>query len=263
MKEDTYKIAKEYRDNLVNHGRKVAFENPDRLNQEEIQAVTAKIFDEINRVDMAFGYPYHETGVKRPGSISETEQKYLFAEFMDWYSVVETPSNSMLKFILKNYPNVKYKKVLCVGDGENCHLGRKLANKGYKVVSVDPRVSYKWCKRDELGDIRPNFHAVKGSFFDTSEDMIDWADIIVGCKVPLCVQDLINLPKTTIFSISGNPEMYKMRFKGIPITSAEQFETEIKKCVGIRAFKSTGIGKDREPLIFVHDGIQREKERDD
>lgn len=87
---------------------------------------------------MSLGYPHHDTGVRRPASVDEFREKEIFIDFLDWYNVVSTPSNILLKYVQKNYPKNKYPRVLCVGDGEHCHLGRKLAHLGYAVVVVDP-----------------------------------------------------------------------------------------------------------------------------
>ena len=110
-------------------------------------------------------------------------------------------------------------------------------------------------------DKHGSLHVVQGKFFDTSGDMIDWADIIVGVKVPLCAEDLTKLDKPTIFSISTNPEIYNMRFKGVPIKSAEQLQNEIEKVPKVKRvnFQDYLGGKAH---IYVCDERQTEKKRD-
>lgn len=104
-------------------------------------------------------------------------------------------------------------------------------------------------------------HVVNGKFFDTSEDMIEWADIIVGVKVPLCAEDLTKVAKPTIFSISINPEIYNMRFNGVPITSVELLEHEIEKIPRVKRVNFQGfLGE--ESHIYVCDERQRETEND-
>lgn len=249
MKKD---IIMKYRDNLVNYGRRVCTENPDRLNDEQLKALTARIFSELNNIDMAMGYEYHDTGVTCPQSISKEEQKGLFVDFIDWYDVIPTLSNSVYQYVLKKYPAEKYPKVLCVGDGKKCHLGRKLAMKGYDVVSVDP-VAQKQFTGKQNG--KGKLYVVNAEFFDTSKDMIDWASVVVGTKVPLCAEDLVKIPKPTVFNISNNVEIYNMRFKGVPIKSSAQLQDEIKKCSGVKCLKHIGtrIEDEDECVIFVRD----------
>lgn len=140
-----------YRANLIEYGRKVAAENPDRLNRDELQALIAKIFEHLNELDMSQGYDNYDTGVRRPESIDKDRQEELFISFIDWYGIMPVGSTYINNYVQKNYPQTQYKKVICVGDGEWCHLGRKLANKGYDVVVVDPvskkkfeRASKRW-----------------------------------------------------------------------------------------------------------------------
>ncbi len=125
------------RSNLIKYGKRVSIENPDKLSIAELQALLVKIFDELNKIDMAYGFEYHDIKIRRPSKISPQEQDYLFSEFLDWYNVT-TLGDIVYKYVLEKYPVSKYPRILCVGDGENCHLGRKLAAQGYQVCSVDP-----------------------------------------------------------------------------------------------------------------------------
>lgn len=63
--------------------------------------------------------------------------------------------------------------------------------------------------------------------------MIDWANLIVGGKVPQIAEELVGLHKPALFSISANAEIYKMRFKGTFIKSSDQLSREIAKCPGV------------------------------
>ncbi len=117
------------------------------------------------------------------------------------------------------------------------------------------RKSLKELLNGEYGSL----HVVNGKFFDTSEDMIEWADIIVGVKVPLCAEDLTKVAKPTIFSISNNPEIYNMRFNGNPITSAKLLENEIEKNPKVKRVNFRNyLGQ--MSYIYVCDGNQRETE---
>lgn len=228
-----------YRIRLLEYGKRYTMENPDNLNKDELLAVTAQLFYQVNQIDMSFGHPYYETGIKIPASISKPEQDMLFADMLDWFQIVRTPGQAVLNYFTNKYPVKDFKRVLCVGDGRKCHLGRKLAMKGYNVVSVDPEAQtmFSWSKN--INKAGGNFLAVKASFYSNSEDMIRWADAIVGSKIPPIVQELVNIEKPVVFTISANPEIYKMRFNGVLITSEKQFEEQIKKCKGVKATQIT------------------------
>lgn len=259
-KDDKYKaMVMKYRQNLLNYGQRVNLENPDRLTMDEMIALTEKIFSEVDKIDMNMGYEHHDTGIRLPASISREKQKEVFMDFIDWYQVVETPSAQIYDYVLKNYPLQNYPNILCVGDGENCHLGRKLAMQGYKVLSIDPLArkefsgNFSCSDKNRVGKLR----VVQGEFHKDSVDMINWSNLIVGAKVPLCVEDLVQVNKPTVFNISANPEMYNMTFKGVPIKSEEQFVKEIAKCQGVNVKEGKMNGK--PSLLFVRD--LREQER--
>lgn len=160
-----------YRAKLIEYGKKVVFENPDRLNSDEVQALTAKIFEHLNELDMSLGYDNYDTGIRKPKNIDKDRQEELFISFIDWYGIIPEGTTLINNYVQKNYPQTQYKKVICVGDGEWCHLGRKLANKGYDVVVVDPvsKKKFERASHDEYGSL----YVVNGKFFDTSEDMIE------------------------------------------------------------------------------------------
>lgn len=248
-----------YRTKIIEYGKKVVIENPDRLNNDELQALTAKIFEHLNELDVSLGYDNHDTGIRKPKNIDKDRQEELFTSFIDWYGIIPEGTTLINNYLQKNYPHTQYKKVICVGDGEWCHLGRKLANKGYNVVVVDPvsKKEFERVSHDEYGSL----HVVNGKFFDTSEDMIEWADMIVGVKVPLCAEDLTKVAKPTIFSISKNPEIYNMRFNEVPITSVESLENEIGKIPKVKRVNFQDyLGT--ESYIYVCDEKQRETKKD-
>ena len=127
--------------------------------------------------------------------------------------------------------------MLCIGDGEHCHLGRKLAALGYTVVVVDTvsKKEFTIPKQENGGMLR----VVQGEFHETSEDMMDWANLIVGAKVPQCAEILTKTKKPTIFNISGNAEIYHMRFNGKEIHSSEELEKEIEKLKNVKKIMHT------------------------
>lgn len=263
MEKNKYKEAfMKYRQNLIKYGRIVPLENPDCLVPDEMRVLVFKIFEALNNLDMSVGYEYHDTGFRMPEGFDEETAEVFFDDFMDWYNIIETPSNQIFKYVTQNFSPQKYHKILCVGDGENSHLGRKLAMQGYDVVSVDPLARKRFSGRINNGIQKSNrtqgkFHVVQGSFFRTSKDMIEWADLIVGSKVPLCAEELVELKKPAVFNISSNAEIYNMRFKGVPINSSADLIREIKKCNGVSVKKCyNDLGE--EDLIFVCDGRERD-----
>ncbi len=226
-----------YRNKLIESGKKVNFENPDNLNFEELQALTCKIFSELNELDVSLGYETYDTGLKMPAGVNEEKLKAMYIDFLDWYEILATPSNVILNYVKRNYPKEKFPRVICVGDGEHCHLGRKLANLGYTVAVVDPVAKKEFSmSRNEKGGM---LKVVRGEFFETSTPMIDWANLIVGAKVPQCAEALTQISKPAIFNISENAEIYNMRFKGTQILSSEQLAKEIEKTPHAKKIKHT------------------------
>ncbi len=243
---------------LIENQKRLHLENPDNLNEEGLQAIDAKISELLNGIDMSIGYGYHDNRITKPVTMSKEMQTFLFGEFLDWYEIIPSYANLVYHYVINNYPSEQYKKIICVGDGENCHLGRKLADKGYKVVVVDSvsEKGYSFSENEKGGSL----HVVQGEFFDTSTDMIDWADIVVGAKVPQCAEDLTKLNKPTVFTISNNPEIYDMRFAGKPILSAEQLTRELEKTPGLKRKKYVDY-LEHEISIFVCDGKERERSK--
>lgn len=255
----TFAKIQEYRSKLLTCGRSVIFENPDKLNEQQMMALEERIFRELNEIDMSLGYEYYDTGMRIPAGISKEQQDELYMDFLDWYQVLPTPSGKIYDYVVKNYSTDRYPRIICVGDGKNCHLGRKLAMKGYNVVSVDPQAQ-KRKSYGKLGGLGGKLHIVKGQFLRESSDMIDWADLIVGSKIPQCAEELIGLSKPAVFNISNNAEIYKMRFKGKFIKSSEELTNQIAKCKGVSVKKiDDDLG---ESNIFVCEGIQHEQEKE-
>jgi len=249
-----------YREGLIVNGKRVAMENPDRLTRRELEALVEKILNELNSIDMSLGYENYDSGIRNTHGVSEDRVQELYLDFLDWYDIVKTPSNSLFDYITQNYPLEKYRRILCVGDGQCSHLGRKLADKGYDVVSVDPLARKEFStKRQERKTGK--LHVVRGKFFRTSVDMINWADLIVGAKVPECAEELIGLNKESVFNISNNAQIYGMRFKGVPITSSKVLVDEITKCKNVttKMFKRYG---DDEDGILIFISKQREIEEE-
>lgn len=253
-------IFMKYRQGLIEFGKKVAFENPDKLSQDELIALTARVFNELNKLDMSIGYPEHQIPIILPDDITKERQEELFFDFLDWYEILEMPSSLIYNYVIKNYSNKKYPKILCVGDGENCHLGRKLCMAGYNVVSVDPfaRKEFSTKKDNNLKPGEGSLHVVKGTFEKNSSDMIDWANVIVGSKIPLCAESIIDQGKPAIFNISDNVEIYNMRFKGKIIKSSSDLIDEMKKCPNVRVQIETSESLRECNYIFVCNDRQRD-----
>lgn len=243
-----------YRAKLIEYGRRVAAENPDRLSSDELTALASKILEAINELDMSIGFENHDS-VKKPVSVTNIRREELFINFIDWYDIIPTGTTLINSYVQNKYPQSKYKRVICVGDGEFCHLGRKLASKGYDVVVVDP-VSKKEFAMPSNGK-HGKLHIVNGQFFRTSRSMIEWADIVVGAKVPLCAEDLTKLDKPTVFTISNNPEIYKMRYNGVLITSDKQLRNEIEKSPKVKRVNFEDYFGQRTS-IYVCDGRDKE-----
>ena len=252
----------EYRQNLINYGKRFANENPDNFSRDEIEAVLAEIFYQLNKIDEEIGgFPHHETGLRCPKSITKDRKDILFNHFADWYQLLNTPSQAVFNYVVRHYPVEQFKKILCVGDGEKCHLGRKLAIQGYEVLSIDPEadsslMAYQKAKYSKATKCK--FSIATQMFSENSHDLINWADLIVGSKIPPIIETLLRLDKPSVFTSSENPETYHMKFHGIPVTSADQFNELIKKVPGVKAATVPMARKNGGPYnIFVYEGRDR------
>lgn len=254
MKNSAEEFIENYQRKLIQYGKKVISENPDKLSIIEIDNLSYEIMNRINDIDSNFGYETHEIE-KPPILISKERRMSLFIDFLDWYDIVETPSYDVYKYVLDNYLPNRCTRILCVGDGENSHLGRKLAMKGYQVVCIDPVARKEFSsnrnKNNQERKVNGNLHVVQGEFFDISTDMINWADLIVGSKIPCCAESLIGLNKPAVFNISENAEVHNMRFKGKKINSSKQLKLEIMKCKGVKVERRIEEHTNRERLLFI------------
>ena len=248
-----------FRTEVIEKGREVLYTNPDRLSDDEFQALIYTIFEKINELDMSSGCEYHDTGVKCPEGISRARCEQLFVDFLDWYRIIETPSNIVYDEVTKNFPASKYKRILCVGDGMCSHLGRKLAEAGYEVVSVDPDARKEFSGKAKNG--KGKLHVTKAQFFRNSEDMQDWADLICGSKITEFVEEVVRAKKPAVFTISDNAEIYKMRFKGRPIYNSGELDEELRKIKGVTARKIEDEFEDDRISIYVYTPVQRELDR--
>lgn len=252
-------IVRNYRENLLNSGKHLTLYNPDHLQQDEVLAITAEIFEQINKIDMElYKLPYHETNIKRPKSISDSRFKELFTDFIDWYQVIPTPSQAVLDYVLKNYSKSDFHNILCVGDGEKSHLSRKLAMHGYHVISIDPFADTNLPLDKEIQSSSGSFLAKKGIFSSSSSADINWANLIVGSKIPTIVEDILQVQnKPAVFTISTNADRYNMKFQGVPIWSHEQFTNLIKSQPNIKTSEFKQHDDDDSPItVFEKTAFQ-------
>ena len=230
--EITWKI----RDGLFKYGKIIADENPDNLPLNELVALTIKILKEIDNIDVVFGYPPHPIDTPDIAkTVDDSRLEELYADFLDWYEIMPSLSTAIIDHVLENYPREKYNNILCVGDGIKSHLGRKLAMKGYSVISIDPEADTTLPPDEETLKAGGRFIASKDFFTHNSHQAINWANLIVGCKVPTIAEEILKVGSIpAVFTISGNPEMYHMTFKGIPIKSEKQFAKLISQSKGVK-----------------------------
>ena len=139
------------------------------------------------------------------------------------------------------------------------HLGRKLAEAGYEVVSVDPDARKEFSGKAKNG--KGKLHVTKAQFFRNSEDMQDWADLICGSKITEFVEEVVGAKKPAVFTISDNAEIYQMRFKGRPIYSSSDLDEELRKIKGVTARKIEDEFEDDRISIYVYTPVQRELDR--
>ncbi len=252
-----------YREKLIQYGKIVAEENPEHLKVDELKALIYRIFEELNKINVGLGYLYSDISLEIPDTVTREKVEELFINFIDLYNIICTPTNRIYNYIVENYSPERYPKILCVRDGKNTHLGRKLEMKGYNVVTVDSESSEIFSGRVKNGisksvGVSGKFDIVKGQSYNSSEDMIDWANLVVGSKVSQCAEDLISIGKPAVFNINSNAEFYNVQFKGVPITSSKALVREISRCSGVSIKKDRNDVLNDGDLIFVCDGRERE-----
>jgi hypothetical protein len=248
-------IFERSREKFIKYGKEVFIDNPDKLGFDELTILTETIFEYLDQFDMSLGFEHYDSGIKT--NASEKEKGYLFQEFIDWYEIFDTPSNRILKYVKNNYPVDEYQNVLCVGDGRNCHLGRKLADLGYEVISIDPISSNVFDGRIGKGYLK----TLQEPFSKDKKKLINWADIVVGSKVPMIADELVGLEKPTMFNISDNAEIHHSTYRGVNITSSKVLDRELAKTPGVqRKVSKDEFGEDS--VIYLCDG-RRKNERTD
>jgi len=250
-----------YREKLIQYGKVIAEENPDHLNADELQALVYRIFDELKKLNVRLGHSYHDVGMSMPESVTKERAEELFINFIDNYNIIYTPTNRIYNYIVENYSLERYPKILCVESSENLHLGRKLEKKGYNVVSVNPEVSKIFPEKiqnvvQQNASAYEKFHIAKEGN-NKSEDIIEWANLVVGNKATKCAENLISIGKPAVFNISKNAEIYNIKFKGVPITSSKVLAYELSKCSGVSVKRDNMEGLNEEDLIFVCNGRER------
>lgn len=220
---------------LLKYGKAIGEENPDNLSTNELVALSIKILKEVENIDRKLGYPPHQIDTPAIAkTVSNSRLEELYVDFLDWYNIIPGPGKSVYDHVLKKYPKEKYNRILCVGDGIKSHLGRKLAMKGYNVVSVDPEADTTLPLDEETLKSGGMFTAAKDYFSHNSHKAIEWADLIVGSKIPTVAEEILKVEsKPAVFTISKNPEMYHMTFNGIPIKSAKQLTNLIIQSKGV------------------------------
>ncbi len=234
-----------YKENLLQYGKKLAEENPDHLASDELQALVYRIFKELNKIDTALGHPYTESNIESPNSVSQERIEELYINFINDNNIVVTPNNRIYNYVTQNYSPEKYPKILlCVKEGENSYLGQRFANKGYKVVSVNPLESKVFEERKQK-----------------SEDVLEWANLVIGSKLPQCAENFVQMGKPAIFNISNNSKDYNVHFKGLSITSPHGLFREITKCSGVSVRRERYDVFDEDDLLFICNGRERDDGR--
>lgn len=184
-----------------------------------------------------------------------------FDDFIDWYEIEKTYNTELRNKICELYPVKDYPRILCVGDGINCHLSRKLAKEGYKVVCVDPKSNNKFsCPKVKEKDNTVGSILVINDFFSSnSKKLIDETDLIVCSKGPMIVPDILKSGKRAMFTVSENAEIYDIVLDGIRITSGAQLERLIENNYNVQTIKmniddSNADGNNQyRHLIFISD----------
>ncbi len=143
----------------------------------------------------------------------------LVNEFLAEIGISKMPSISIYDEILKYYPPAEYRNILLYNgnnkgslhlqeesestedyDYSGIHLQRKLAKAGYSV-------------------------ALNGSISDRDVE----PDLIIGLNVSREAKKIINSGKTSVFSLSSNPEDYGFEFHGEVVNDINDFKRLIKK----------------------------------
>lgn len=133
--------------------------------------------------------------------IAENWSSPLAKEFLGEIGISKTSSHHIYDKVSKYYPPDKYSNILLYeGDGTSSHLQRKLAKAGYSV-------------------------ALNGSISDRDVE----PDLIIGLNVSREAKKIINSGKTSVFSLSINPEDYGFEFHGKVVNDINYFKMLIQR----------------------------------
>lgn len=215
-----------YREILLKRLKEYRRDNPDRLTEEEFCGLEMEAFEHLAPIEIMMGVK--DRFIPKRANVSKNLRKSLMMDFLDWYEILGMYSHTVLEQVKRYFPVEQYHRILCVGDGEKCHLGRKLAKLGYDVISMDPLAKY---RIENVDDLRNNGGSFKIStdFFSHEHPIISSSDLIVGSKVPSVCEEMLLSGKPTVFTISANPEIYDMEFSGVSITSHDQLVALIQE----------------------------------
>ena len=183
-----------YREELIKCYEKFREENPLEFIQEQFDRVEQDLY------------------TPRKGIASDE-----FVEFRLWSKGLKSRQEYFAEFIERILPVSRYKKLLEVGAGRNMRLSKILAEKGYEMTAMDPRLEEEIVK-DELVRDKSEKEASSGKIegkierFEFGKTNISEYDGIIGQEpcdatehiVRACIQE----KKSFVVSLCGAPHRY-------------------------------------------------------
>ncbi len=175
-----------YREELIKCYEKFREENPLEFEQEQFDRVEKDLY------------------TPRKGIASDE-----FVEFRLWSKGFKSRQEYFAEFVEKILPVSRYKKLLEVGAGRNMRLSKILAEKGYEMTAMDPRLEEELV-RDELEKGEAS-RKIEGKIerFEFGKTNISEYDGIIGQEpcdatehiVRACIQE----KKSFVVSLCGAP----------------------------------------------------------
>ena len=240
--------------------------NPDKLSSKELELLMLSLVYTLgetlgkSQIERIIGQEEATRLREEYSSLSPQDRLHaeiLESDFVDYYQIFPTPSQAVYEKVIKYFPREQFKRVLCVGDGRRCHLGRKLASDGYEVVCMDPlssRVVGESFDHNNGGKLK-----IVSDYFNSRCQLLPYVDVVVGSKIPDIAADVVNSGKPYVFTTSLNPGVNsRIVIHGVTVTSYQQMDALLRGAPGIRVEKQ--FDNPRNLNIYIRGGLTRGKD---
>lgn len=209
--------------------------NPNLLNNEEKQKARLQLVNFAKNPNQ----PVHD----------------ILLEFFIYKGIVPSDEDKFLEYVIRNYPQDKFPRVLEVATGKVCSLAQKLKQHGYRVTAMDPDI------RIKLSDQRvKGIKMLKRKFtpdFTTSQ-----YDFILGYNACPIAGTLLNVKnKPVVFTICDGPETDGKLDIDMDINSKKEFVDELAKRGGRIQYINDLTIIDNSRILQINKSSENQNER--